>query len=92
MAARHNIPFSEETVKEITQRLYDAGYYDQVKQLSKLRGTPYRRRPWFPVEDELICSGVLGDVELAVLLGRTSKAVVNRRWRLRNGLLVKGAN
>ena len=43
----------------------------------------YEPRPWTAAEDHLVLLHAIPDSELSVAIGRSLKAICNRRWRLR---------
>lgn len=45
----------------------------------------YKPRPWSEKEDAVVLAHDVPDSELSLRIGRSMKAISNRRWRLKGG-------
>ena len=67
----------------VAQDLEEAGFKDSLRMLERLRSMPHQRRPWTQVEDELVIEAPIADADLAIIMGRTTTSISNRRLRLK---------
>lgn len=74
----------------VAKDLEDAGFYDSLRMLERLRSMPHKRRPWTRLEDDLVVEAPIPDADLACIMGRSTTAISNRRLRLKKAAEAAG--